>query len=62
MNFKGPYHAILRRPYYAKIIAILSYAYLKLKMLGPAVSSPSWVVSKMHMSARGWLLNRSNRT
>ena len=35
VDFEGPYHAILGRPYYAKFMAIPSYAYLKLKMLGP---------------------------
>jgi hypothetical protein len=35
VDFKGPYHAILRRPCYTKFMAIPSYAYLKLKMLGP---------------------------
>jgi hypothetical protein len=33
--FKGPYHAILRRPCYAKFMSIPSYVYLKLKMSGP---------------------------
>jgi hypothetical protein len=35
VDFEGPYHAILGRPYYAKFKAILSYAYLELKMPGP---------------------------
>jgi len=35
VDFDGPYHAILGRPCCAKFMAIPSYAYLKLKMLGP---------------------------
>ena len=35
VDFEGPYHAILGRPYYAKCIAIPSYTYLILKMPGP---------------------------
>ena len=35
IDFEGPYHAILGRPFYAKFMAIPSYAYLKLKMPGP---------------------------
>ena len=35
VDFEGPYHAILGRPCYAKFMAIPSYAYIKLKMLGP---------------------------
>jgi hypothetical protein len=35
IDFKGPYHAILRRPCYAKFMSIPSYVYLKLKMSGP---------------------------
>ncbi|XP_066354600.1 uncharacterized protein [Miscanthus floridulus] len=35
VNFLGSYHAILGRPCYAKFMAIPSYTYLKLKMLGP---------------------------
>jgi hypothetical protein len=35
IDFEGPYHAILGRPCYTKIMAIPSYAYLKLKMSGP---------------------------
>ena len=30
------YHAILERPFYVKFIAVPSYTYLKLKMLGPS--------------------------
>jgi hypothetical protein len=36
VGFKGAYHAILGRPCYGKFMAIPSYTYLKLKMLGPA--------------------------
>jgi hypothetical protein len=36
VNFSRPYHVILGRPCYAKFMAIPSYAYLKLKTLGPA--------------------------
>ena len=35
VGFKGTYHAILRRPCYAKFMAIPNYTYLKLKMPGP---------------------------
>jgi hypothetical protein len=35
VDFNGTYHAILRRPCYAKFMAIPNYAYLKLKMPGP---------------------------
>ena len=40
IDFEDPYHAILGRPCYAKFMAIPSYAALKCKMPGPAVSSP----------------------
>jgi hypothetical protein len=36
VDFSEPYHAILGRPCYVKFMAIPSYAYLKLKILGPA--------------------------
>jgi hypothetical protein len=35
VGFRGTYHAVLGRPYYAKFMAVPSYAYLKLKMPGP---------------------------
>jgi hypothetical protein len=35
VSFLGTYHAILRRPAYAKFMAVPNYTYLKLKMLGP---------------------------
>ena len=35
VDFQGPCSAIFRRPCYAKFMAVLNYAYLKLKMLGP---------------------------
>jgi hypothetical protein len=35
VEFRGAYHAILGRPYYAKFMAIPNYTYLKLKMPGP---------------------------
>jgi hypothetical protein len=35
VGFHGSYHAILGRPCYAKFMAVPSYTYLKLKMLGP---------------------------
>ena len=35
IDFESPYHAILRRPYYAKFRAIPTYTYIKLKMPGP---------------------------
>ena len=35
VGFHGTYHAILRRPCYAKFLAIPNYTYLKLKMPGP---------------------------
>ena len=34
VGFRGAYHAILGRPYYAKFMAIPNYTYLKLKMPG----------------------------
>jgi hypothetical protein len=37
VNFCGPYHVILGWPCYIKLMAIPSYAYLKLKILGPTV-------------------------
>jgi len=36
VDFSGPYHIILGRPCYVKFMAIPNYAYLKLKMSGPA--------------------------
>ena len=35
VGFHGTYHAILRRPCYAKFMAIPNYTYLKLKMPRP---------------------------
>jgi hypothetical protein len=35
VDFEGSYHAILRRPCYAKFMAVPNYTYLKLKMPGP---------------------------
>ena len=35
VGFKGTYHAILGRPWYAKFMAVPNYTYLKLKMPGP---------------------------
>ena len=35
VGFHGTYHAILRRPCYAKFMAVPNYTYLKLKMPGP---------------------------
>jgi hypothetical protein len=35
VNFSSPYHIILGRPCYVKFMAIPSYAYLKIKILGP---------------------------
>ena len=35
VGFQGMYHAIIRRPSYAKFMAIPNYTYLKLKMPGP---------------------------
>ncbi|XP_066392874.1 uncharacterized protein [Miscanthus floridulus] len=35
VGFHGTYHAILRRPFYAKFMAISNYTYLKLKMPSP---------------------------
>jgi hypothetical protein len=35
MGFKGAYHAILGRPWYAKFMAVPNYTYLKMKMSGP---------------------------
>ena len=35
VGFRGTYHAIIRRPGYAKFMAIPNYTYLKLKMPEP---------------------------
>ena len=35
VGFRGAYHAILRRPCYAKFMAVPNYTYLKMKMPGP---------------------------
>ena len=35
VGFPGTFHAILRRPCYAKFMAIPNYTYLKLKMPAP---------------------------
>jgi hypothetical protein len=35
VGFRGAYHAILRRPCYAKFMAVPNYTYLKMKMSGP---------------------------
>jgi hypothetical protein len=35
VGFRGPYHAVLGRPCYAKFMAVPNYTYLKLKMPGP---------------------------
>ena len=35
VGFRDMYHAIIRRPGYAKFMAITNYTYLKLKMPGP---------------------------
>jgi hypothetical protein len=35
VGFRGTYHVVLGRPCYAKIMAVLNYTYLKLKMSGP---------------------------
>ena len=34
IDFVGPYHAIFRSPCYTKFVAVRSYTYLNLKMLG----------------------------
>jgi hypothetical protein len=36
VDFFVPYHIILQRSHYVKFMAIPSYAYLKLKISGPA--------------------------
>ena len=36
VDWPSQYHAILGRPAYARFMAVPHYAYLKLKMLGPA--------------------------
>ena len=41
VGFRGTYHAITRRPGYAKFMAIPNYTYLKLKMPGPKGVIPS---------------------
>jgi hypothetical protein len=35
VGFRGTYHAVLRRPCYAKFMAVPNYTYLKVKMSGP---------------------------
>jgi hypothetical protein len=35
VDFSGPYHVILGQPCYIKFMAVPSYVYLKLKILGP---------------------------
>jgi hypothetical protein len=35
VGFRGAYHAILGRPWYAKFMAVPNYTYLKMKMSGP---------------------------
>jgi hypothetical protein len=35
VGFRGTYHAVLRRPCYAKFMVFPNYTYLKLKMSGP---------------------------
>jgi len=35
VGFRGTYHAILGRPWYAKFMVVPNYTYLKLKMSGP---------------------------
>jgi hypothetical protein len=35
VGFRGTYHAVLRRPCYAKFMVVPNYTYLKLKMPGP---------------------------
>jgi hypothetical protein len=35
VGFRGAYHAILRRPCYAKFMAVPNYTYLEMKMPGP---------------------------
>ena len=35
VDWKSQYHAILRRPTFARFMAVPHYAYLKLKMPGP---------------------------
>lgn len=39
LNFDSPYHTLLGRPCFAKLMAIQHYGYLKLKMPGPWGSS-----------------------
>jgi hypothetical protein len=52
VNFEGLYHAILRRPGYAKFMAVPNYTYLKLKMLGRMASSLSAAPLSSSMPAR----------
>ena len=48
VDFLGSYHAILGWPCYAKFMAVPNYTYLKLKMLGPNVSSQLSPRMNMH--------------
>jgi hypothetical protein len=57
LNFSGPCHVILGRPCYAKFKAIPSYAYLKIKILGPRGLLPwrprlssCWTVNRTTLS------------
>jgi hypothetical protein len=42
VNFSKPYHIILGRPCYVMFMAIAIYAYLKLKISGPARVITVW--------------------
>lgn len=52
LPFKGGYHTLLGRPAYMKFMAILCYAYMKLKMPSPAGSSQSIETSRTHTKLR----------
>jgi hypothetical protein len=45
VGFRGAFHAILRRPCYAKFMAVPNYTYLKMKMPGPkgVITVGSWI-------------------
>src|SRR6185312_9628748 len=55
VDWKGVYHALLRRPAYAKFMAVPNYTYLKLKMPGPnGVITVSGSFEQAYVSSRGY--------
>jgi hypothetical protein len=58
VGFRGAYHAILGRPYYAMFMAVPNYTYLKMNMPGPnsviTVSTRSTATSSAWNTPRHW--------